>query len=258
MRCGFCFAPRAASLPQRDMEEIVTRLAEFGFKKINFAGGEPLLCGCLSRLIKSAKKSGLTTSIVTNGSLLTEKWLESNSRYLDWIGVSIDSINHETNVKHGRYLRHVNMDLDYYTDIFNMVKKHEVRLKINTVVTSYNKNERLHELIIRAKPDKWKIFQVMKMDDVNSSDIDKFLITEKEFDNFKNSHVSLKDITHMVPENNHYMTGSYIMVDPTGRFCDDTTGRYNYSEPIIKIGVEKALSQIKYYEERYEARKIGL
>jgi radical S-adenosyl methionine domain-containing protein 2 len=205
-----------------------------------------------------AKKSGPITSIVTNGSLLTDKWLKSTAKYLDWIGVSIDSIDHETNVKHGRCPRDVSMGLDYYCDRLNMIKKYGINLKINTVVTSCNKDQRLHEIITIAKPKVWKIFQVMKMDDVNSFNIDKFLISESEFDNFINNHRDLKEITTIKPENNYSMTGSYLMVDPSGRFCDDTTGRYNYSEPILKVGIEKALSQIKYDEERYKARKFGL
>ncbi|WP_282071372.1 hypothetical protein [Polaribacter atrinae] len=44
------------------------KIAAAGFEKITFAGGEPMLCPWLPKLIKTAKELGLTTMIVTNGS----------------------------------------------------------------------------------------------------------------------------------------------------------------------------------------------
>jgi radical S-adenosyl methionine domain-containing protein 2 len=40
------------------------------------------------------------------------------------------------------------------------------------------------------------------------------------------------------------MTGSYIMVDPAGRFFDNLKGQYTYSEPILEVGIDKAFSQV--------------
>ena len=42
-------------------------LATAGFDKMNFVGGEPILCPWLPDLIRRAKELELTTSIVTNG-----------------------------------------------------------------------------------------------------------------------------------------------------------------------------------------------
>jgi organic radical activating enzyme len=43
--------------------------AESGLGKITFAGGEPTLCPWLHDLIAIAKKTGMVTMLVTNGSL---------------------------------------------------------------------------------------------------------------------------------------------------------------------------------------------
>ena len=86
MRCRFCFATfqdiRPEILPEghlgrEDCLSVVESLARAGFRKINFAGGEPTLCRWLPELITRAKELGLTTSIVTNGSRLTREWFES-------------------------------------------------------------------------------------------------------------------------------------------------------------------------------------
>src|SRR5690349_4467767 len=93
MRCGFCFAsfmdvkksvlPKG-HLPQHEALEVVKAIADYGFAKITFAGGEPTLCPWLPDLIKEAKRHGLLTMIVTNGSRLSEQYLKQLHGYLDW------------------------------------------------------------------------------------------------------------------------------------------------------------------------------
>ena len=41
------------------------------------------------------------------------------------------------------------------------------------------------------------------------------------------------------------MTGSYLMVDPAGRFFDNTEGHHTPSRPILEAGVHEALQDIK-------------
>ena len=89
MRCHFCFAtfqdvkktvlPKG-HLPKEQAIEVVVALAQSGFQKITFAGGEPTLCPWLSDLITTAKKAGMTTMIVTNGTNLTDAFLENNQQ----------------------------------------------------------------------------------------------------------------------------------------------------------------------------------
>ena len=86
MRCGFCFATfediRPHILPKGHLGRekcllVVESLAQAGFQKINFAGGEPTLCPWLPDLIRLARELRLTTSVVTNGSRVTLPWLDS-------------------------------------------------------------------------------------------------------------------------------------------------------------------------------------
>ncbi len=61
---------------------------------MNFAGGEPLLFAGLPAIVELCKQLGLTTSLVTNGSLLDEKAAAQLSGSLDICALSIDSGNH--------------------------------------------------------------------------------------------------------------------------------------------------------------------
>ena len=39
------------------------------------------------------------------------------------------------------------------------------------------------------------------------------------------------------------MTGSYIMIDPSGRFFDNTQGKLVYSQPILEVGIQEAFQE---------------
>ena len=50
------------------------------------------------------------------------------------------------------------------------------------------------------------------------------------------------------------MTGSYVMIDPLGRFFDNLKERYTYSTPILDVGVVAALEEVAIDTERFELR----
>jgi len=256
MRCKFCFATfqdvKQSILPKghlskKDAIEVVIQLAEIGFEKITFAGGEPVLCPWLPELIKTAKDTGLTTMIVTNGSKLTDEFLEENKKYLDWIAISVDSLKPNTNFETGRaIIGKVPLTRSYYYDLADRIKKFGYGLKINTVVNSKNFNEKMSDFISYAKPKRWKLFQVLPIKGQNDFKIDDFKISDDQFQNFISNHNDLKRITTIVPESNNQMKGSYAMVDPAGRFFDNTKGKHNYSRPILEIGSRLAIQQVNY------------
>lgn len=256
MRCKFCFAtfqdvkstilPKG-HLPKEQAIEVVFQLAELGFEKITFAGGEPTLCPWLSDLIATAKSAGLTTMIVTNGSKLSNEFLSENQQHLDWITISIDSLNVDTNIAAGRaVLGKVPLAPGYYTALVDRVKQYGYGLKVNTVIHSKNFNEEMSSFIRHAKPKRWKLFQVLPIKGQNDLNIERFRISGEQFQSFIDRHTALKDITSIVPENNSEMTGSYVMVDPAGRFYDNTIGQHAYSRPILEIGARLAIQQMQY------------
>ena len=266
MRCGFCFAtfqdvkremnlPKG-HLPKEDCISVIDQIAAFGFEKINFAGGEPRLCPWLSDLIIRAKEHGMITSIVTNGSRITDQWLDNLNGSLDWIGLSIDTVDPEKLKRLGRAVGgKVPITAGEYLDIIGKIKRHEIRLKINTVVTSVTWEEDFTSFIREAKPERWKLLQVLPVKGQNDAQIDDFIITTEQFEAYiQRNRIVESDGVTVVPENNEAMTESYVMIDPAGRFFDNTQGFHRYSELILKVVVAEALKQVSIDPERFHQR----
>lgn len=264
MRCGFCFAtfqdveqdtlPKG-HLSQEDSLLLVDMLAQWGFEKINFAGGEPTLCPWLSELIALAKERGMVTSIVTNGSRITYEWLDGLNGNLDWIALSIDTVDPEKLKRSGRAVQNKPISRESYLQIIGRIKRSGIRLKINTVVTSATWEENFADFIRAANPERWKILQALAVDGQNDGRIDKYAVDAARFERYvkRNRSVESEGIV-VVPENNEMMTGSYIMVDPAGRFFDNTQGAHTYSNPILKVGIADALMEVSVNAERFRQR----
>lgn len=264
MRCKFCFATfqdvKSSILPKGHLGKaaslaIVAKLARHGFEKITLAGGEPTLCPWLPELIREAKNLGMTTMVVTNGSNLSERWLDANASTLDWIALSVDSAMNRTNLKTGRAIvgKHV-ITAEEMVHRSNLVRSAGVRLKVNTVVTSANLFDDLALHLIQMKPERWKIFQALPVAGQNDIDIEEFLVTKEQFEQFIARHSYLDELFPIVTESNTDMRGSYVMVDPAGRFYDSMLGRYTYSRAILDVGVKEALKDIVTDVHRFKRR----
>jgi radical S-adenosyl methionine domain-containing protein 2 len=254
MKCKFCFAtfqdvkqsilPKG-HLPKDQALEVVYQLAEIGFEKITFAGGEPTLCPWLPDLIKAANESGMTTMLVSNGSKLNTRFLEMNQEHLDWITISIDSLNTRTNISTGRAVSgRTPIQLKKYLSIIAQVQSYGYGFKINTVVNQQNYKEDMSAFIQEVKPKRWKVFQALPVKGQNDNQIDQFTISPAQFSHFIDNHKKVEDSTILVPETNDQMTGTYAMVDPAGRFFDNTKGKHTYSNPILEIGARLALQEV--------------
>jgi len=264
MRCRFCFAtfqdvaksilPKG-HLPKEEAIQVVKELALYGFEKITFAGGEPTLCPWLDELILTTKESGMTTMIVTNGTRLSQEFLERNKGKLDWIALSIDSINSFTNQELGRAIAGKReISFESYLHLIDQIKLHGYGLKINTVVNTLNLSEDFTQLIQYAQPKRWKILQVLPVEGQNDKKVEELLISNDDFQEFVHRHEHLESITRLIPESNDLVRGSYAMVDPAGRFFDSSKGGHQYSGPILKVGANVAINQVDINIKKFEKR----
>jgi len=250
MKCKYCFANFfriKRTLSKNNWFIIISQLADFGMKKVNFVGGEPTLCPFLGELIKYSKNLGLLTGIVSNGAQLNQKFIEKYGNYIDWIGLSLDSGNEITQELLGRG------DGVYVQNTIKrskMIKDAGIKLKINSVITRLNVNEEMSKLMNNIHPDRWKIFQVLEIEGQNSSKIKNLLISKNEFKKFVEQHQKLKPIA----EDNDAMIESYLMIDPLGRFFQNSNKFYVFSRPILKVGVSNALNDIKYNHSKFIER----
>ena len=127
MHCAFCFAKydlkEKKQLSRVESLALIDHIARAGCKKLTFVGGEPTLCPWLPDLIQRAKEHDLVTMLITNGTGLTDFFLNAMQSYLDWIGMSVNSLDLCSLKVIGTQCKGQVIDGDYYyRTISNIVK----------------------------------------------------------------------------------------------------------------------------------------
>lgn len=229
---------------------------EFGDWKnirLNLVGGEPTLSKNFGEIITIARQIGYKIGIVTNGSFLDEEFVLRFANDISVMGISVDAAQEDLMIKIGRSTRSGKvLDLNSLIKNVNLLRSlnPQIKIKVNTVVNKYNYDHDMSDFIKRIEPDKWKIFKVLPNINPEAE------ITDDQFYRFLDSHKQFTDI--MFPEDNDLMTGSYIMVDPLGRFFDNTCSKeqkgYLYSKPITEVGAFKAFQDTNISMEKFRAR----
>ncbi|NHA14616.1 radical SAM protein [Thioalkalivibrio sp. XN279] len=268
-RCDFCYAkwvkPKQRELihdgraTQLLLEEVHSLFSNYGTTvRLNLAGGEPLLYpDSLMSLVTTAKKIGFDVSIITNGSQLDRTLLEFLALHLSMIGVSIDSGELDTNLAIGRADKR-NGSLRSSTDFRNIFEQArrinpDINLKVNTVVNSLNWKEDMNALMAYLQPQRWKVLQLLP------TYSPKLAVTARQFTEFVERHANLSNVMNV--EDNESMTESYIMIDPIGRFFQNSRGadtQYRYSQPILSVGARVAFSELVWNARKFASRYANL
>lgn len=222
--------------------------------RLNFAGGEPLLHGpSLLHAIRVAHEIGFDVSIITNGSKLDQETLCQMAPHLEWLGLSIDTVDEQTNQAIGRVDRRGQLlDLFALSDAIRCARElsPSLKLKINTVVSDANYADDLAPILETLEPEKWKVLRVLPMV------TDGGKVSDEEFARFVDFHASFRPIMRV--EDNCDMLQTYIMVDPKGRFFQNHSGAkdagYVYSLPIHEIGAAESFSSIELSAQGFASR----
>lgn len=241
--------------PSNHLNPLAQRLA-WNSVRLNLAGGEPLLhTGKLLSIVAHARNLGFDVSLISNGSRLNKELLQQLAPQLVWLGISIDSVNPATNLGIGRIDRR-GRQLNQEELVSSLVDARQsnpgLRIKLNTVVNQLNHSEDLSALIEHLAPEKWKVLRMLPM--VNEH----LAVSDEQFSAFVARHRAYRHI--LCAEDNQDMRESYMMIDPHGRFFQNSSliaGQgYVYSQPILEVGVEAAFSQMAFDHERFSARYI--
>lgn len=262
LKCKFCYAHfsdvlNEEVLSKEDIYRLIDLLTNAGCLKLNFAGGEPMLHPHLGEFILYASEVGIKTSIVTNGTRLTKSWLEKYGDYLNWIALSCDSAVESTQQQLGRGIgTHVECTKKAFKLIQdfnkNINRTHKIRTKLNSVITSLNWTEDMSVFVKECNVERWKILQVLKIEGENDSFYSELVISEEQFDSFVKKHRPLEKYgIKLAPEGNEEMIESYLMIDPKGCFYQNSNNVYVKSDPILKIGIENALAQVGFREDKF-------
>lgn len=263
MRCSFCFAtfhdvvaevlPKG-HLPREEALQVV-RILGARFRKITFAGGEPTLCPWLLDLITEAKAAGAVTMLVSNGTRLTHDYLGALRGHLDWLTLSLESASADTHRRLGRAVHGKALPPERYVEIAAQARALGIRVKVNSVITTLNAGEDLSTFIAEIRPERWKILQALPVRGQNDGRVEPLIPSREDFEAFVERHRALESQgIRLVPEDHQAITGSYAMVDPAGRFFDDTAGCHHYSAPILQVGLDAAWSQVTFSLPRFLAR----
>jgi radical S-adenosyl methionine domain-containing protein 2 len=260
MRCRYCFATFrdvAGVLGRAERLELIRRLAAAGFEKITFAGGEPTLSRDLPALVREAKAAGMTTMVVTNGTRLHRAdWVFGPRRPLDWVALSIDSVDPLVHRALGRAERGTApLSPERYIRLCTRLREAGVRLKINTVVSALNVGEDLTAFIRALRPERWKVLRVLPVRGQNDGRVEPLEVTAEDFRAFVARHRPLEsEGIAVVGEDHEDIVGGYAMIDPLGRFFDDTKREHTYSAPILDVGVDAAFAGVTFSHARFVQR----
>lgn len=271
-RCRYCYAHwqrptkrdliRDPAACRALLQRLFDHFAAWGPQRrprLNFAGGEPLLLSeDLVRAAHDAHRIGFDLSLITNGSRLTGSLVGELSPMLSLLGVSLDSMCSQTLATIGRHDARGRQTLptSLVPPLMHARQRNPaMALKINTVVCRANWQEDLSDVIQALSPSRWKVLRMLPV-------IDRALeVTDAQFQSFVARHRRFDAIS--IAEDNADMQGSYIMVDPMGRFFQnrvDACG-YDYSAPILQVGVANAFAHLDWsvrkFDRRYDALGEG-
>lgn len=263
--CRYCYAEFAECGSSRIPPDQLLRIAKAigsaaplpggRARKVNFAGGEPMLYAGLPDIIEFCKQLGLVTSLVTNGSLLDERIIVRLAGSLDICAVSVDSGRVETNDVIGRCGKGFRPDAQFYRGLAQRIRDAGIRFKVNTVVNRLNLSEDLGELVASLMPFRWKLFQVKEVIGQNDKTFAELAISVTEFADFVvRNRVLLPPSVAVIPETAEDMTASYAMIAPNGCFFDSSRGYHHYSQPILQAGIVEAFQEVAFNAEKFGKR----
>lgn len=260
-KCYYCFAKydnykkKEVHYSKKEIEILLNKVyAAFKSKykdsdlRLNIAGGEPTLSKNLDFVIQTAFSIGFRVSIITNSSILTTKFIRENAKYISMLAITIDSLDTEINHKIGRFSKNKSLEFSKIfknIELLRIINK-DLKIKINTVVNKYNYGEYIGDFISLVKPDKWKVFQALS---INTNEIhcskEQYMIF---LQNHKNQNLDV------FSESNDEMTDSYIMIDPYGRFYQNTNSTYTYSKSILEICTSEITNHVNVNFDKYNNR----
>lgn len=260
-QCTYCYAvfKNEEELQLDDWKMVVDHVNHY-FKskgirgRINLAGGEPMIVKFLDELIDYIHSSGTEVSIITNASRLTKERVDAWCGKVTMIGISIDSLNRDSNLKIGRKQGQHTLDYEQLKEVLLYIKFRGITLKVNTVVSRYNLDEDITKLYNEVGFDRIKLLQVRIQENCNEvarpTEID-----SSEFDQYV-SKLFHKTHNSMIIESTDLIESSYVIIDPKGNLISNSNKVYTRVGNILEDNLEnliiKANLDINKFNERYD------
>lgn len=264
-KCVYCYAHNSfkGTKSLEEWKKLIDDIDEY-FKRekikegrINLVGGEPLLYNRLVEMIEYIHSKGITVSILTNGYYLTKDFVDKIADKVSMIGISIDSTNHETNIKIGRTENGKTLSIEQIEKISKIIKNYGIIFKINVVVSRLNIEEDFSELFERCSPDRIKMLQIYIINSVNKQS-ENLKVTREEFQEFVNKYSRYNPVV----ESNKDLDLGYLMVDSQGNLLINNQNEYikigDVFEEKISTLIEKMPYNLKNFNLRHKSVENGL
>lgn len=225
--CVYCFSPVYLA-DQADLDvaiwiKIIKRIIDISKKceitRINFVGGEPFLSPALFDVIDLCFRNGIKCALTTNGSLLTEEIAAKLQGKIEHIGLSIDSINQKTNIMIGRCDCGNCLTYSKVVSISRFLFKHNIPLKINRVLSTFNccENPSFLDSIVFGR---LKLMEVYINNGINDNAVSYRLSR----DEFQKAYSLYMDYSPEV-ETAQTMTDAYYMINSNGDIVMSRNGK---------------------------------
>ena len=243
-KCYCCYVEKEnKKLSLDEVKKIIDNISDYFISngitdgRINIAGGEPTTSSYLQEIIDYIYEKKIIASLITNGILLTPDFIKRNKEKLCMIGLSIDSINRETNIKLGRCQGCKTFDYEQLVKVCRSIKENGIKLKINIVVSKVNLNEDIKPLLNEVKPDRFKILQMYPTTSFALENV----VSEEEF----NAYIKKYEGYNVVNEKHENLQKAYLIIDSMGYVGTENQHkdkRFN----ALKEPMEKILKQIDF------------
>ena len=149
-RCKFCLnnwkydSRPVSNLSFENKLRILDKIQEFGIENLTISGGEPLLDRDLDKLIDYGYKLGIKILLLTNGSLISESFLDNVKGKLEWVQVSLEG-NEEVH----NFLTETKSFNKVIKNI-KLIKSKDFKLMTNFTITKLN-YKNLEEYVLLLK-----------------------------------------------------------------------------------------------------------
>lgn len=202
LRCTYCLRDDSDSAPARrealdttKMSRLIGMLAETGFRKIRFTGGEPLLRKDLARLVSTARESGVIRNIrvTTNGLLLAERLQELIDAGVDGFNISLDTLDPERfrAITRRDAFGKVRRSLDL------LLERHDMALKINMLLLRGINQDEIPAFVelTRTRPVTVRFMELQPFDDHQIWRTGRFMGAELIREQLYRQHPQLEQMT---------------------------------------------------------------
>lgn len=254
--CQFCFRQLGyRELFYNEAVEVVDKLVDAGITKLTFSGGEPLLWPNLIDIISYAKKKGLITMLISNGSLITSQKLKKLEKILDWITFSLDGSNSLMNDQMTRNPGH----FDRIINLLKLLEHSNINIKINTVCSKINADDivKMVPLIQSYNIKRWKLFQFYSIRANSYQNADKFSISDENFSKIQTQINKLMSNSSVLLSINTIkdLEGTYFTFAPDGTVYLSANGKDVIIGDIRKDSIEKMWQNYYYDHNKHTKNK---